>query len=236
MKSGTKKDAVITGALFIIATVTAIIGLKLYDPVLNNSAYLTHGVSHSNQIITGAVSELVLACTAAGTGVMLYPYLRRYSESLGLGYLAFRLLEVVFILVGIVSVLALLTLSRMYTSTPAPDTATFEAIGGILKAIHDWTFMLGPNFMLGINTFIYSYVFFQTNLVPRKLAAFGMIGAVCILLAAILELFGVILQISIWGVLLAVPIFAFEMVLAVWLIRKGFNLKTLPEEKLTIAG
>ncbi|PTX18509.1 uncharacterized protein DUF4386 [Pontibacter mucosus] len=236
MKSGTKKDAVITGILFITATVTAIIGLRLYDPVLNNSAYLTLGVSHSNQIIAGAVSELILACTAAGTGLMLYPYLRRYNESLGLGYLSFRLLEVVFILVGIVSVLALLTLSRLYTSSPAPDTAAFEAIGGILKAIHDWTFMLGPNFMLGINTFLYCYVFYQTRLVPRRLAAFGMVGAGCILIAAVLELFGVILQISTWGVLLAFPVFAFEMFLAFWLIRKGFNLKILPEEELTIAG
>lgn len=232
MKSGTKKDAVITGVLFIIATVAAIIGLRLYDPVLNNPAYLALGVSYSNQIIVGAVSELVLACTAAGTGVMLYPYLRRYSESLGLGYLSFRLLEVVFIMVGIVSVLALLTLSQLYTSAPAPDTATFETIGGILKAVHDWTFMLGPNFMLGINTFIYSYVFYQTRLVPGKLAAFGMVGAICILIAAILELFGVILQISTWGVLLAIPVFAFEMILAVWLIRKGFNHERLPQEEL----
>jgi len=231
MKSGTKSDAAVTGVLFIIATVAAILGLRLYDPILNNPDYLTLGVSHSNQIMAGAVSELVLACTAAGTGTMLYPYLRRYNESLGLGYVGFRLLEVVFILVGIISVLALLTLSRLYTSAPAPDTATFETIGGILKAIHDWTFMLGPNFMLGINTFIYSYVFYQTKLVPRKLAAIGMAAAICIFIAAILELFGVILQISLWGVLLAVPIFAFEMILAVWLIRMGFNFESLPEKK-----
>ncbi|NEM98507.1 DUF4386 domain-containing protein [Pontibacter burrus] len=229
--SGTKKDAVITGVFFIVATVAAIVGLRLYDPVLNNANYLTLGVSFSNQIITGAISELILACTAAGTGVMLYPYLRKYNESLGLGYLSFRLLEVVFILVGIVSVLALLSLSQMYTSTPAPDTATYAAMGGVLKAIHGWTFMLGPNFMLGINTFIYSYVFFKTDLVPRKLAAIGMVSAICIFIAAILELFGVIPQISAWGVLLAMPVFAFEMVLAFWLIRVGFNPESLPKKE-----
>jgi hypothetical protein len=225
MKSGTKIDAIVTGVFFIVAAITAIIGLRLYDPVLNNSDYLVRGVSYSTQIVAGAVSELVLACTAAGTGMMLYPYLRKFNESLALGYLGFRLLEVVFILIGLVSVLALLKLSQLYTSAPSPDTANFETIGEILKAIHDFTFILGPNFMLGINTFIYSYVFYQLELVPRKLAAIGMLGAICIFIASILEIFGIILQLSIWGGLLAIPIFAFEIFLAFWLILKGFNLK-----------
>ena len=221
-----KINAVVTGVLFIIATIAGIIGLKLYDPILNHSDYLILGARNSNQIILGAAFELILTCSAAGTGIMLYPYLRKFNESLGLGYVCFRMLEVVFILIGIISVLALLSLSHEFTNTDA-NTASFQTLGKILKAIHDWTFMLGPNFMLGVNTFIYSYVFYQSKLVPRKLSILGILGSVLIFAAALLEMFGIILQLSPSGILLAIPIAVYEMVLAIWLILKGFNQENL---------
>jgi Domain of unknown function (DUF4386) len=226
-----KKNAFTTGVFFIIAAVASIIGLKLYDPVLNNPDYLIMGATHSNQIILGAVFELILAFSATGTGIMLYPYLRKFNESWGFGYVCFRLLEVVFILVGIVSVLALVTLSHSYATANTPNIDDFKTIGTLLKGIHDWTFMLGPNFMLGINTFIYSSIFYKSNLIPKKISVIGMFGAVFILIAFLLEIFGVILQISIEGVLLAIPIFIYEMTLAVWLIRKGFNASAIITNK-----
>jgi len=217
--------AAVTGSFFIAATVTAIIGLYLYDPILNSRDYLLLGAAHSSQIISGAMLELVLACTATGTGIMLYPYLCRYNERLGLAYVCFRLFEVIFILIGIVSVLALLTLSHTYTSAAgSADTDAYAVCGKVLQSIHDCTFILGPNFMLGINTFIYCYVFYRSGLIPKALAVCGLIAAASIFTAALLELFGVILQLSVWGIVLALPIFFFEMILAVWLIVKGFNL------------
>jgi hypothetical protein len=218
-----KINAVATGVFFITAAAAAIIGLILYDPVLNHSDYLIRGANNSYQIVLGAVFELILACSAIGTAIMLFPYLRRFNESLGLGYVCFRLLEVVFILIGIVSVLSLLSLSKVFASAPVADVTSFQTNGETLKAIHDWTFMLGPNFMLGINTFIYSYVFYQSKLVPRKLSVIGLFAAVLIFVSAILEMFGVILQLSKWGILFGTPIFVYEMTLAVWLIAKGFN-------------
>jgi hypothetical protein len=219
-----KINAVATGVFFIVAALAAIIGLKLYDPVLSNPDYLIMGTSHSNQIVLGAVFELILACTATGTAIMLYPYLKKFNESWGLAYVCFRLLEVVCILVGIFSVLAIITLSKSFTTASNPDIDNFKAIGIVLKGIHGWTFMLGPNFMLGINTFMYSYVFYKSNLVPGKIAVIGITGAVSIIIAALLEMSGTIQQISTWGMLLAIPIFVYEMTLAVWLIVKGFNL------------
>jgi hypothetical protein len=234
--SGTRADqtnAIVTGALFITATVTAIIGLKLYNPILNHPDYLTLGTRSATQITLGVVFELILVAANTGTGVMLFPYLRKFNESLGLGYLSFRLLEVMLILVGIISILALLTLSHSYTHVVAPDVATYHTIGAVLKAVHNWTFMLGPNFMLGINTFIYSYVFYQSGLLPRFLAVTGMLGALLVFIAALLEMFGIIQQLSAWGVLLALPIFAYEMILAIWLIRRGFNLASLMPQQST---
>ncbi len=226
-----KSNARLTGIFFIAAAITSIIGLSLYNPVLQNVDFLILGASHKNQIVLGAIMELFLAVSAIGTAIMLYPYLRKYNESLGLGYVCFRMLEVVFILIGTVSVLAMVSLSEQYTYSILSDNSYYNILGLVLKGIHDWTFMLGPNFMLGVNTFIYSYVFYQTNLVPKPLSVLGIVGAVFIFAASILEIFGLIVQISASGVVLALPIFTFEMSLAVWLIVKGFNLQYLKNKK-----
>ncbi len=220
-----KRNAILTGVFFIMATVTAIIGLKLYDPILIHSDYLVQGARHSDQIVLGTVFELILACVNIGTGIMLFPYLRKFNVSMGLGYVCFRLLEVVFILVGIVSVLSLLSLSQEFTNATAPNVAYFETIGKTLKAIHAWTFLLGPNFMLGVNTFLYSYIFYRSKLVPVKISTIGIAGAILILTAALLQMFGIIQQLSQLHILLSIPIALYEMILAVWLIVKGFNRK-----------
>jgi hypothetical protein len=222
-KESDKMNGVIAGAFFIAATTTAIIGLKLYDPVLQHADYLTHGATHAKQVILGAVFELLLAVANIGTALSLYPYLRKYNESLGLGYVAFRMLEVVLILIGAVSILGMVSLTQNYSVAHAADVSSFKAVGDTLKAIHDWTFIIGPNFLLGINTFIYSYVFYRSGLVPRRLAKFGMTGAVSVFIAAILELFGVTPQWTIPAMLMAMPIAVYEMVLAGWLIAKGFD-------------
>lgn len=118
---------------------------------------------------------------------------------------------------------SLLTLSREFVATGAPDLASFQASGTLLKAVHEWTFLLGPNFMLGINTMMYSYIFYRTKLVPKFIPIIGLTGATLIFIAALLEMFGLIEQVSVWGAVLALPVFANEMILAVWLIVKGFN-------------
>lgn len=219
-----KQNATITGLFFILAAVSSIIGLKLYEPILVDENFIVTTNQHFSQIIFGAINELILCVTATGTGLMMFPYLKKYNESMGLGYLSFRMLEVVFIMMGIVAVLSVLSVSRHFANHEI-DKSMANAIGLSLIAFHDWTFMLGPNFMLAINTFIYSYVFFQTGLVPKKLATLGLTAACLIMLAAILEMFKIIEQISIWGIVLALPIAVYEMSLAVYLIRKGFRLE-----------
>ncbi|TFE22816.1 DUF4386 domain-containing protein [Cohnella luojiensis] len=219
-----RQRAKIVGVLFILAAVTAIIGLLLYDPILNGPDYLIKGSEHSNQVILGALMELILVVSAVGTATTMFPLLRKYNETIALWHVCFRFLEAVIITVGVISVLSLLTLSREFVAAGAPDTASFQASGILLKAIHDWTFLLGPLFMLGINTMMYSYIFYKSKLVPRFIPILGMTGATLVFINALLVMFGVVEQISVWG-LLALPIAANEMILAVWLIVKGFNIK-----------
>lgn len=228
MKSN-KTAAKIVGVLFILAAVSAIAGVILYDPILNGSDYLMNGSRHANQVILGALMELILVVSAIGTATTMFPILRRYNETIALWHVCFRFLEAIVITVGVISVLSLLTLSQEFVAAGAPDIDSFETSGTVLKAIHEWTFMLGPNFMLGINTMMYSYIFYKTKLVPRFIPILGMTGAALVFVCALLVMFGVIEQVSVWGGLLALPVAANEMILAVWLIVKGFNPSVLAD-------
>lgn len=211
------------GIFFILAAASSIAGLLLYDPILNGADYLAQGAAHDDQVILGAVMELILVVSAVGTSIAMFPYLRKYNQTLALGHVCFRFMEAVVIVIGIVGVLSLLTLSRSFVGVDAPDVAAYEASGVLLKAIHDWTFLLGPNFMLGINTMLYSYIFYKSGLVPKFIPILGMTGAALVFSAALFEMFGVFEQLSVWGALLSLPVAANEMILAVWLIAKGFS-------------
>ena len=218
-----KANAKLTGWFFIIAAISSIIGLKLYDPILNDNNFLLSANNNYSQIIFGAINELILCVTATGTGIMLFPLLKRYNERIALGYFSFRLLEVVFIMIGTVSVLTALTVSEHYTDGLISNKDNAQNLMLTFIGLHKWTFMLGPNFMLAINTFLYSYVFIKTDILPKNLSRLGILASFLIITAAILEMFGIIQQISIWGILLALPIALYEMTLAVWLLVKGIK-------------
>jgi len=218
-----RRSAEIVGVLFILAAVSAMIGLKLYDPILKGPDYLTNGSEHANQVILGALMELILVVSAVGTATTMFPILRKYNETIALWHVCFRFLEAIIITVGVISVLALLTLSREFVAAGAPEIASYQTSGILLKAVHDWTFMLGPLFMLGINTLMYSYIFYKSKLVPRFISCLGITGAIVVFIYALLVMFGVIQQISVWGAIMALPVAANEIILAVWLIVKGFN-------------
>ncbi|MFD2611447.1 DUF4386 domain-containing protein [Paenibacillus gansuensis] len=222
--SSSKTSANIVGVLFILAAVTSMIAAFIfYKPILNDPDYLIQGSKHANQVILGALMELLLVVSAVGTATTMFPLLRKYNETIALWHLCFRFLEAIIITVGIISVLSLVTLSREFVAAGAADPASFQVSGTVLKAIHDWTFMLGPLFMLGINTMMYSYIFFKSKLVPRFISILGMTGAALVFIYALLVMFGVIQQVSALGAILALPVAANEMILAVWLISKGFN-------------
>lgn len=234
MNFTSRKSALIVGVLFILAAASSIIGLILYKPILG-SDYLYRGSEHANQVILGAVMELILVVSAIGTATTMFPILRRYNETIALWHICFRFLEAIIITVGVISLLSLVTLSREFVAAGAADSPFFQASGISLKALHDWTFLLGPNFMLGINTAMYSYIFYQSRLLPRFIPILGMTGAVLIFLCAILVMFGVIEQVSVWGAIFAIPVAANEMTLAVWLIVKGLNESALASLSKKIA-
>jgi hypothetical protein len=227
-----RQNATIVGILFILATVSAILGLYFYQPILSGADYLMNGAAYKNQIALGVLMELILVCTAIGTAIALFPVLKPYGERIALGHLFFRFLEASVILTGIVAVLSLSTLSQAFVAANAPDATVFHTLGSLLHAVYKWTSMLGPLFFLGVNTLMYSYLLYKSKLVPRWLAVFGLISATTVFCAALVVLSGIAIQLSAPVVLMAMPIFFFEMVFAGWLIVKGFNSSAITSESV----
>ncbi len=221
-----KTTARIVGVLFILAAVTAIVGLILYGPILNAPDYIIRGSANETQVIWGAFLELILAFSIIGISIMMFPILKKHNESIAIGYVCFRLLEATIIILGIISLLSVVTLSHEFAKAVAPNASSFLTAGRLLVAVHDWTFLFGPNLALSLSTLTMSYLLYRSKLVPRFISVLGLIGGPLTFASAVLVMFGVYLQISIWGVITAIPVFAYEMTLAVWLIVKGFSSST----------
>jgi Domain of unknown function (DUF4386) len=169
-----RKISLAAGVLFLITFITSIPALALYQPVLDDPVGYIAGAGADNRIFLGAFLELLLVIANIGTAVVLFPILRRQDEILALGYVAARVVESAFILVGILAVLSVVTLRE---KPPGGDASALGSIAYTLAAIKDWTFLLGPGFVVGIgNGLLLGYLMYRSVLVPRPLAVFGLIG------------------------------------------------------------
>ena len=215
-----RKTARIVGVLFIIGTVAGILSFVGMGPQ-GTPDYLVNVSANGNQVITGALLVLIMGVALAPVPVLLYPILKKYNESLALGYVVFRVLEVVTYIGIVVSWLLLLTLSREYVQAGAPDASYFQTLGTLIKAAGEW---IDPILVIvfSISALILNYIFYQSKLIPRWLSGLGLFGATMHLAEGVLAVFGYP-DISVLGIPVYLPIGLQEMVYAVWLIVKGFN-------------
>jgi hypothetical protein len=217
-----RKTAMIVGALFIIATIAGMIGAFLLGPILDDPEYLVNTSAHENEVALGALLTLIMGVAVVGIAVMIFPILKNVDEGLALAYVGFRTLECVILIIVAMSYLSLLTLSQEYVAAGTLDATSFEAQGAILLAQTEWS-NVPVDIVFGLGCLMVYYLLYQSKLVPRPLSAWGFIGGTLMLVAAPLGAFGVINFLDTPSVLLNLPIFGLEMVLAVWLIVKGFN-------------
>lgn len=218
-----RTTAVVAGVFFIVAAATAIIGLVLEGPALNNADYIVRGSGNDSQVVLGGFFEVILAISVIGTAVTLFPIVRRQNESVALGYVAGRVVEAVVITVGIISVLSVVTLRQDFAVATGANAASLLVAGKSLVVIHNWTFLFGPSLAIGVNTLLLAYLMFTSRLVPRLIPVLGLIGGPVIFAAGTAEMFGIFQQVSVWGAIAALPVTAWELSLAVWLIVKGFK-------------
>jgi len=217
-----RKTATIVGVLFIIATIAGMMGAIFIGPITDDPDYLVNTSAHENEVALGALLTLIMGVSLVGIAVMIFPILKKVNEGLALAYVGFRTLECVILIIVAMSLLSLLTLSQEYVKAGASDATSFEAQGAVLLAQTEWS-NIPVDMVFGLGCLIVYYLLYQSRLVPRPLSAWGFIGGTLMLVSAPLGAFGVINFLDTPSVLLNLPIFALEMVLAAWLIVKGFN-------------
>ena len=221
-----RKIAVITGVVFIIATLMGPVLAGPLLPDLTGTDYLTRVSAHPIQAAAGVLLSIIGYLACAGIAVVMYPVLKKWNAGLALGSVVFRTIETAFYMVGLVSLMSLLTLGQQFTTAAAADRSSLQAIGNLLLSIRDHAGLLAV-FAFCLGAFMYYYVFFQSRLIPRWLSGFGIVAIILMLVACVLALFSGNRITS--YITLAAPIALQEMVLAVWLIVKGFNPKAIAD-------
>ena len=221
----TRKIALVTGILFIITFITSIPAqLLLYHPLLSDPAKYMAGAGADARVSLGALLEIILAITGIGSAVVIYPVVKRQNRIVALGYVTSRVIESAAIMVGVFSLLAVVTLRHDYAGVAGADSASLVTAARSFVALHDATFLLGPGFFAGIgNGMLLGYLMYRSGLVPRGLALLGLIGGPLVIAAGIAVLFGVFKAGSAAQAIATIPEFIYELSFGIYLTVKGFK-------------
>ena len=217
--TASRKSAFVMGALYIATFVTSIPAVLLYHPALNDTHYIV-GAGADTQVLLGAFLEVLLIIANIGTGLALYSILRRQHEGLALGYVAARVMESVFIGVGILSVLSVVTLRQ---HAAGMDAASLIVTARALVAVHDWTFLFGPGLCGLWNGLILGYLLYRSGLMPRRLTYFGLIGGPVMAVSGIAVLFGLYAQTSPVSFLLTLAEMFWEASIGIYFVVKAIT-------------
>ena len=222
-----QKTARLFGWLFIATFVTSI-GAKILFVIgvggSFNELSFTPGDLSENTVYAGALLEFLLIVTNIGTAVVLYPIVRRQSEGLALGYVTARVVESMFILIGLMSVMSLLSVNDALAGATGAQATALTAHGGSLASTYDWAFLFGPGLVVGFgNGLILGYLMYRSGLVPRRMAMFGLVGGPMLILSFGMILFGVYENGSGPAFLLALPEIIWEASLGIYAAWKGFK-------------
>lgn len=216
-----RRSATIVGVLFLIATAAYIIGNGMIESIVSAPDYLHHVYTQKNQVIFGVLLEFINSAAVVGIAIMLFPILKKYNERIALGYVGFRVIEAVLLIIGAIGPLLLIRLSQEYIAAGAPANSYFHTIGALTAEGSFLAFQLAM-IALGLYSLLFCYLLYRSKLIPRFLSVLGLIGYVSLSASAIIELMGHN------GMLLYIPGALFEIILPIWLIVKGFDLSGAP--------
>ncbi len=214
----TRRTAFVAGVFYLLTFASSIPALVFLGPVLDNPDFIL-GAGSDSSVLLGCFLDLVNAVACVGTAVALFSVVKRQHEGFALGFVASRLMEAAIIAIGVVSLLAVVTL-RQDASTADPALVT---TGQALVAMRDWTFLLGPGFMASINALLLGTLMYRSGLVPRIIPTVGLIGAPLLLAANIATFFGYNEQLSLVSALATLPVAAWELSVGFWMVVKGFR-------------
>ncbi len=211
-----RRAALAAGVLVLITFIASIPALALFQPVLDDPAGYIAGGGQDARIHLGVVLEMIVVLANIGTAVVLFPVLRRQSETLSLAYVTARIVESGFIAVGIVTVLGVVSLGH--------DDPGASSLAVSLAQMKDWTFLLGPGVMAGLgNGLLLGYLLYRAELVPRRMAMLGIVGGPVLVAAGMGVLFGAIEAGGVVQSLATAPEFVWELFLGAYLTVRGFR-------------
>src|SRR5579864_7798173 len=215
-----RKTALSAGVLFIIATVASIAGTAVYGPIVNDPDRLLRVGASASPLALGVLLQLLAAGASAGIAVSLYPVLKEWGVAMALGSVVFRTLESAMYAIGAVSLMGLLPLGGQFAGAAATERASLTALSEVLLGVRDAASVAGV-LAFTVGALLYSWLLYQSNLVPRWLSGWGIVVLFLMMAGCLLALVN---QSPVTSyVILAAPIGVQEMVLALWLIVRGFS-------------
>lgn len=215
-----RKTTLTAGSLFIIGTIAGVLSIA---PAIDASDYLIQASANEYQVIIAAVFQFIMAIAYIGFAVLLYPILKKFNDSLAVGFISFKLIAGVFNLIGVIVILLLLTLSKEYIEAGSPDSSYFQTFGTLLRSTRDLVNHVVMILVHCLGGLMLYYIFYKTRLVPRWLSCWGFIGIIFTIVTTFLVLFSVIEIVTPIYIILSMPMALLELVLAIWLIIKGLN-------------
>lgn len=221
--SNSRKGARVTGILFILGTVPVMAAMALWGQSVSSPDYLSLMAAHRNEVLLFALSVIAMGLACAGIGISMYSILKPHGQTLALGVVGFRVMEGTLQVASAVILVALLALSQEFVKAGCPADSFFQPAAAAIKSVREWMnngFYLFP-WCTGAT--IYYTVFYRTRLLPRWLSVWGLLGLLLMLIGAFSGMFGLIDAFSQPQMLLMFPIMLQEMVMAVWMIVKGYS-------------
>jgi len=219
MNSNRKRTS-IAGALYFVGTIAGILSIV---PAVDATDYLLQAAANANQVIFGALFQFIMTAAYVGFAITLYPILRRYKETLALGFLSFRIIAAVFNSIGAISLLMLLSLSQEFVREGTPDSSYFQTTGNLLRSGRDFVNHIAMILMLSVGSLMFYFSLYLTKLIPRWLSLWGLLSTIFTVLASLLIMFHIIDIITVINIVLNLPLIILELVLAIWFIAKGFD-------------
>lgn len=221
--STNRTTAVVVGVLYIIGTLTGVLSAVLTKPLLDAPDYLVEISSNGNQVLTGALLVLIMGLALALVPIVIFPILKKHNEVLALGYVVFRGgIETVTYIALVIPFLLLVSLGQATVQTGSTDASYFQAVGALLLKTQESAATI-TEIVFPLGALMFYYVLYQSKLIPQWISGWGLVAAIPYLVAGLLHLFGLVDQMSTIQSVLVLPMALQEMVMAVWLIVKGFN-------------
>lgn len=216
-----RRTALIAGAFYLLTFAASIPAVPILGPVLNDPNYVV-GPGADTRVIFGCLLDLINAFACVGTAVALFPVVKRQSEALALGFVTSRLFEAAVIVIGVVSLLAVVTMRQEFAAAAGADAAAAITTARALVVVRDWTFLLGPGLVPAVNALLLGTVLYRSRLVPRVIPALGLVGGPLLLAANLGVMFGVNEQLSVVSAIALAPLFVWELSVGTYMAFKGF--------------